>query len=73
MVRPYRRAGGEYRVVAMDQRNAGQSKWRGPEFMEQQRLRVTSFLDRHTPASWFFLQPGPAIIADRISEPEPDR
>ena len=26
-------------------------QWRGPEFMEQQRLRVTAFLDRHTPAS----------------------
>jgi pimeloyl-ACP methyl ester carboxylesterase len=26
-------------------------QWRGPEFMEQQRLRVTAFLDRHTPAA----------------------
>jgi pimeloyl-ACP methyl ester carboxylesterase len=25
-------------------------QWRGPEFMEQQRMRVTAFLDRHTPA-----------------------
>jgi hypothetical protein len=26
-------------------------RWRGPEFMEQQRARVTAFLDRHTPAA----------------------
>jgi pimeloyl-ACP methyl ester carboxylesterase len=26
-------------------------QWRGPEFMEQQRVRVTAFLDRHTPAT----------------------
>lgn len=26
-------------------------QWRGPEFMEQQRMRVTAFLDRHTPSS----------------------
>jgi pimeloyl-ACP methyl ester carboxylesterase len=26
-------------------------QWRGPEFMEQQRLRVTAFLDRHTPGA----------------------
>jgi hypothetical protein len=24
-------------------------QWRGPEFMEEQRKRVTAFLDRHTP------------------------
>jgi pimeloyl-ACP methyl ester carboxylesterase len=24
-------------------------QWRGPEFMEPQRMRVTAFLDRHTP------------------------
>jgi hypothetical protein len=24
-------------------------QWRGPEHMEDQRLRVTAFLDRHTP------------------------
>jgi hypothetical protein len=26
-------------------------QWRGPEFMEQQRSRVTAFLDLHTPAA----------------------